>query len=78
MKNTHQKGSAIMDFTPQVETAEIADADLDNIAGGLVGGAVNSAVGTVDSVAPVSEVAGTVSQATGVDTSQATGLVSSL
>lgn len=67
-----------MDFTPQVETAEIADADLDNIAGGLVGGAVNGALGTVDSVAPVSEVTGTVTKATGLDLGGVTGTVSSL
>ncbi|MGW8380870.1 type A2 lantipeptide [Streptomyces sp. ODS28] len=67
-----------MDFTPQVETAEISDAELDNVSGGLVGGAVNGALGTVDSVAPVSEVTGTVTKTTGVDTSGVTGLVSGL
>ncbi len=47
------------DFTPQVETREIDDAELDNVSGGLgvlglnVSGVVGSVVGTVDNVAPV-------------------------
>lgn len=63
-----------MDFTPQVETREISDSDLDNVSGGLLGPVAGDALGTVDSVAPVSEVAGTVTGATGVDTSKITGL----
>ncbi|MFG2194202.1 type A2 lantipeptide [Streptomyces sp. NPDC048639] len=62
------------DFTPQVETREIADEDLDNVSGGVLGLAVGNVVGTVDSVAPVSEVTGIASQATGLDTTQVTGL----
>lgn len=60
-----------MDFTPQVETREIADAELDNVAGGL--GVVNQVVGTVDGVTGgtvgnvLGTVTGTVNQATGVD-----------
>jgi hypothetical protein len=27
-----------MNFTPQVETAEMSDADLDNVSGGMAGG----------------------------------------
>ncbi|MGW7517301.1 type A2 lantipeptide [Streptomyces sp. NPDC054796] len=63
-----------MDFTPQVETREISDSDLDNVSGGVLGPVVGDVVGTVDSVAPVSEVTGTVSQVTGVNTSAVTGL----
>jgi hypothetical protein len=37
------------DFTPQVETREIADSDLDNVSGGLLDGVVY----TVESVLPV-------------------------
>ncbi|MEV0961527.1 type A2 lantipeptide [Streptomyces sp. NPDC049910] len=51
-----------MNFTPQVETAEISDADLENVSGGLHSAVASAAVAgltsTVDSVAPVSEVAG--------------------
>ncbi|GAB2819752.1 type A2 lantipeptide [Streptomyces daliensis] len=63
-----------MDFTPQVETREISDSDLDNVSGGVLGPVVGDVVGTVDSVAPVSEVTGTVSQVTGVNTTAVTGL----
>jgi hypothetical protein len=61
-----------MDFTPQVETREIADADLDNVSGGLVGGVVGTAVGTVDGA--VGQVTGTASQVTGLDVSGVTGV----
>ncbi len=64
------------DFTPQVETREIADADLDNVAGGVLGLDVASVaapvLSTVDSVAPVS---GTLSQVTAMLPSQATSLL---
>jgi hypothetical protein len=67
-----------MDFTPQVETREISDNDLDDVSGGVLGSVVGTAVSTADSIAPVSEtvatVNGTVTGATGVDTSQVTGL----
>lgn len=67
-----------MDFTPQVETREISDSDLDDVSGGVLGSVVGTAVSTADSIAPVSEtvdtVNGTVTGATGIDTSQVTGL----
>lgn len=63
------------DFTPQVETREIADGDLDNISGGVLGNTVGTVVGTADSLLPVSEVAGIAEQATGIHPSQVTGLV---
>jgi hypothetical protein len=57
------------DFTPQVETREIADSDLDNISGGILG-LVGDVVGTAESVLPVSlplaQVTGLVGQATGL------------
>ncbi|CAM5557016.1 MULTISPECIES: type A2 lantipeptide [Streptomyces] len=71
-----------MSHTPQVETAEIADSELDNISGGLVSGLVGSVTAGVDSVAPVSEtlgaVTGTVEQTTGLNTAPVTGLVAGL
>lgn len=59
------------DFTPQVETSEISDTELDNISGGIAaagasvaghGAAVSigDVVGTVQSIAPVSQVTGLV------------------
>jgi hypothetical protein len=69
------------DFTPQVETAEIADAELDNISGGVAsasasafgygaGVATGDVVGTAESIAatlPVSQVAGLATvQTTGI------------
>ncbi|MFI8996756.1 type A2 lantipeptide [Streptomyces sp. NPDC053542] len=63
-----------MDFTPQVETAEIADAELDAIAGGLgVSGTVNQVVGTVDGLtggtvsSTLGQVNGTVQQTAGIN-----------
>ncbi|UUN30324.1 type A2 lantipeptide [Streptomyces sp. FIT100] len=75
-----------MNFTPQVETAEISDADLDNVSGGLhssvVNGVVGNATSTLESVAPVSGVVGTavsaVEGATGLNTGAVTGLVAGL
>ena len=58
------------DFTPQVETREIDDAELDNVSGGLgalgldVSGVVGSVVGTVATVAPIATSAA--SQVTGI------------
>jgi hypothetical protein len=56
-----------------IETREIADADLDNVAGGVLGvdlsAVVNPVLGTVDTVAPVS---GTVAQVTGMLPAQVT------
>ncbi|MGW1376832.1 type A2 lantipeptide [Streptomyces sp. NPDC002446] len=71
-----------MDFTPQVQTQEISDADLDNVSGGLVGGVLGSVTGTVDSVAPVSgvvgEATGLVGETTGVNTGAVTNIVAGL
>ncbi|MEU2429211.1 type A2 lantipeptide [Streptomyces sp. NPDC007861] len=75
-----------MNFTPQVETAEISDADLDNVSGGLhsavANGVVGNATSTLDSIAPVSALAGTVvgtvEGATGLNTGAVTGLVAGL
>ncbi|MFD7612605.1 type A2 lantipeptide [Streptomyces sp. NPDC059828] len=75
-----------MDFTPQVETAEISDADLDNVSGGLhsavVTGVAGNVTSTLDSVAPVSGLigtaVGTVEGATGLNTGAVTGLVAGL
>ena len=64
------------DFTPQVETREIADSDLDNISGGILGVGVDVAglaapvLGAVDPIVPVS---GTVSQVVGMLPTQVTG-----
>ncbi|MGP3999418.1 type A2 lantipeptide [Streptomyces sp. 8N706] len=70
------------DFTPQVETREIADSDLDNVSGGLVGQVVGTAlgtVGTVDAALPtVADVNGLAAQTTGLNpagiAASATGL----
>ena len=35
-----------MNHTPQVETLEISDNDLDNVSGGLVGGLLGNVTGT--------------------------------
>ncbi|CAM5310450.1 MULTISPECIES: type A2 lantipeptide [Streptomyces] len=71
-----------MNSTPQVETVEIADAQLDAISGGLSVNAVNTVTDTVDSIAPVSGVVdtavGTVEGVTGLNTAPVTGLVSGL
>ncbi|GGX88105.1 type A2 lantipeptide [Streptomyces minutiscleroticus] len=68
--------------TPQVETAEISDAELDNVSGGLSLDVVNTVTGTVDSVAPVTgvvnHVVGTVEGVTGLNTAPVTGLVAGL
>ena len=62
-------------FTPQVETAEIADSDLDSISGGVgVSGGFSAGVGvdglsdlvsTASSILPIGQVTGLVSGATG-------------
>ncbi|MEV8020238.1 type A2 lantipeptide [Streptomyces sp. NPDC086554] len=70
-----------MNYTPQVETLEIADADLDNIAGGLSAAAVGTVTSTVDSIAPVSStvagVVGLVEGTTGLNTAPVAGLATS-
>ncbi|MFD5515588.1 type A2 lantipeptide [Streptomyces sp. NPDC127066] len=71
-----------MNSTPRVETAEISDADLDNVSGGLALNAVGTVTGLVDGVAPVSGVVGTaigtVEGVTGLNTAPVTGLVAGL
>ncbi|GGX96845.1 type A2 lantipeptide [Streptomyces fructofermentans] len=71
-----------MNSTPQVQTAEISDADLDNVSGGLALNAVGTVTGLVDGIAPVSglvdTVVGTVEGATGLNTAPVTGLVAGL
>ncbi|TLS40704.1 type A2 lantipeptide [Streptomyces montanus] len=71
-----------MNSTPQVETVEIADADLDNVSGGLSVNAVDTVTSTLDGVAPVSSTVdtavGTLEGATGLNTAPVTGLVAGL
>ncbi|MDN0197771.1 type A2 lantipeptide [Streptomyces sp. S.PNR 29] len=71
-----------MNSTPQVETVEIADAELDNVSGGLSVNAVNSVTGAVDGILPVSPLVdtavGTVEGATGLNTAPVTNLVAGL
>ncbi|MEU5595412.1 type A2 lantipeptide [Streptomyces sp. NPDC020298] len=71
-----------MNSTPQVQTAEISDAELDNVSGGLSVNALNSATGALNGIAPVSGVAdtaiGTVEGVTGLNTAPVTGLVAGL
>ncbi|GAA0583044.1 MULTISPECIES: type A2 lantipeptide [Streptomyces] len=71
-----------MNITPQVETREISDADLDNVSGGLVGTALGNVTGTADSLLPVSGIVGSVTglveSTTGVNTGAVTGLASGL
>ncbi|MFC3572216.1 type A2 lantipeptide [Streptomyces yaanensis] len=71
-----------MNSTPQVETAEISDAELDAVSGGLSLNAVGTVTGLVDGVAPVSglvgTVVGTVEGVTGLNTAPVTNLVAGL
>ncbi|MGY3205984.1 type A2 lantipeptide [Streptomyces sp. TE5632] len=71
-----------MNSTPQVETVEISDAELDNVSGGLSVNAVNAVTGAVDGIAPVSGLAdtaiGTVEGVTGLNTAPVTNLVAGL
>ncbi|PRH75920.1 type A2 lantipeptide [Streptomyces solincola] len=66
----------------QLQTQEISDADLDNVSGGLVGGAVGNLVGTVDAVVPVSgaigDLTGTVDGLTGLNTTGAANFAAGL
>src|SRR5690606_27355105 len=72
----------IMNSTPQVETAEISDAELDNVSGGLSVNAVNTLTGAVDGIAPVSGLVdtavGTVEGVTGLNTAPVTNLAAGL
>ncbi|AWT46952.1 MULTISPECIES: type A2 lantipeptide [Streptomyces] len=71
-----------MNSTPQVQTAEISDAELDNVSGGLSINAVNTVTGAVNGVAPVGglldTVVGTVEGVTGLNTAPVTNLVAGL
>ncbi|MFD5254239.1 type A2 lantipeptide [Streptomyces bobili] len=71
-----------MNSTPQVETVEIADTDLDNVSGGLSVNALGTVTGLVDGIAPVSAlvdtVVGTVEGATGLSAAPVTNLVAGL
>lgn len=67
-----------MNYTPQVETAEISDSDLDNVSGGLVGNATSTVEGIVPVSGVVGSVTGLVESATGVNTGAVTGLASGL
>ncbi|MER6038644.1 MULTISPECIES: type A2 lantipeptide [unclassified Streptomyces] len=71
-----------MNSTPQVETVEISDAELDNVSGGLSLNALNTVTGAVNGVAPVAGLVdtavGTVEGVTGLNTAPITGLVAGL
>ncbi|MER6025943.1 type A2 lantipeptide [Streptomyces sp. NPDC001851] len=71
-----------MNSTPQVETVEISDAELDNVSGGLSVNALNTVTGAVNGVAPVSglvnTVVGTVEGVTGLNVQPVTNLVAGL
>ncbi|MCG8969258.1 type A2 lantipeptide [Streptomyces sp. CL12-4] len=71
-----------MNSTPQVETVEISDAELDNVSGGLNVNAVGTVTGLVDGIAPISGLlntaVGTVEGVTGLNTAPVTGLVAGL
>jgi hypothetical protein len=76
------KGSSTMNSTPQVETVEISDADLDNVSGGLSVNALGTVTGLVDGVAPVTGLVdtavGTVEGVTGLNAAPVAGLVAGL
>ncbi|AYN38052.1 type A2 lantipeptide [Streptomyces dangxiongensis] len=71
-----------MNSTPQVQTVEISDAELDNVSGGLSVNALNTVTGAVNGIAPVSglvdTVVGTVEGVTGLNTQPVTNLVAGL
>jgi hypothetical protein len=71
-----------MNSTPQVQTAEISDAELDGVSGGLQLNAVGTATGLVDGIAPVSGLldtgVSTVEGATGLNTAPITNAVAGL
>ncbi|GAA3115167.1 type A2 lantipeptide [Streptomyces echinatus] len=72
-----------MNSTPQVETVEISDAELDGVSGGLSVNTLNSTLGTLNQVAPgvtglVNTVVGTVEGVSGLNTAPVNGLVAGL
>ncbi|MFJ9817554.1 type A2 lantipeptide [Streptomyces sp. NPDC101151] len=71
-----------MNSTPQVETVEISDAELDNVSGGLSVNALNTVTGALNGVAPLSGLVdtavGTVEGVTGLSVAPVSGLVAGL
>ncbi|MFJ7114001.1 type A2 lantipeptide [Streptomyces albogriseolus] len=71
-----------MNSTPQVETVEISNTELDAVSGGLSVNAVNTLTGALDGIAPVSGLVdtavGTVEGVTGLNTAPVTNLVAGL
>jgi hypothetical protein len=71
-----------MNSTPQVETVEISDAELDNVSGGLSLNTLNTVTGAVDGVAPVTGLVdtavSTVEGVTGLNVAPVTNLVAGL
>ncbi|MEU6507078.1 MULTISPECIES: type A2 lantipeptide [unclassified Streptomyces] len=71
-----------MNSTPQVETTEISDAELDNVSGGLSVNTLNTVTGAVNGIAPVSglvnTVIGTAEGVTGLNVAPVTNLVAGL
>nr|WSY49557.1 type A2 lantipeptide [Streptomyces sp. NBC_00886] len=71
-----------MNSTPQVETVEISDAELDNVSGGLSVNALGTVTGLVDGVAPVSGLVdtgiSTLEGVTGLNVAPVTSLVAGL
>ncbi|MER6573626.1 type A2 lantipeptide [Streptomyces sp. NPDC001093] len=71
-----------MNSTPQVETVEISDAELDNVSGGLSLNTLNTVTGAVNGIAPVSGTVdtaiGTVEGVTGLNVQPVTNLVAGL
>ncbi|MDX3311617.1 type A2 lantipeptide [Streptomyces sp. NPDC054884] len=71
-----------MNSTPQVETVEISDAELDNVSGGLSLNTLSTVTELVDGVAPVSPlvdtVVGNLEGLTGLHTAPLTNTVAGL
>lgn len=71
-----------MNSTPQVETVEISDAELDNVSGGLSVNTLNTATSAINGIAPVSGLTntaiGTVEGVTGLNVQPVTDLVAGL
>ncbi|MDO0924521.1 type A2 lantipeptide [Streptomyces sp. TG1A-8] len=71
-----------MNSTSRVETAEISDAELDNVSGGLSVNALATVTGAVNGVVPVAGLVdtavGTVEGATGLSVQPVTNLVAGL
>ncbi|MFC4607103.1 type A2 lantipeptide [Streptomyces maoxianensis] len=68
-----------MNSTPQVQTQEISDSDLDNVSGGLLGGVVGNSTAAADGILPVSgplaaTAVGTVEGVTGLNSAPLAGI----